>query len=102
MPDDLYSLPEELCGGHNIHLVVTFDDGIEWLVRLSGYPMGPVPSAAAKRVLESEAITYEVLGALEGFPIAKLHDWGTGRFSLTNSKWSSTLSSAAAPPGLPA
>jgi hypothetical protein len=86
LPDDLLSLPLNLVGSLNLHIVVTFDDGVEWLIRLTGYPLGPVPASIGIRTLESEALTYKVLGGLDGLPVAKLHDWGTAIFSRTKSE----------------
>jgi hypothetical protein len=75
----------ELSGGFNIHLEVSFEDGVEWLVRIPKYNRGDGPVDLLQQVLESEAHTYKML-LDHGIPVPAVHHWGLGEFSKTNSK----------------
>jgi hypothetical protein len=75
----------DLMGGLNMHVVVTFEDGVEWLVRISKYGKGNGPVELLKNNLESEALTYKLLYD-HGIPVPAVHDWGVGEFSKTKSK----------------
>lgn len=77
-------MPLHLTGGYNVHLVLLFDDGVEWLLRVPGYPLGPSPPMIRKRVRESEALTYRLMKSA-GLPVAMVHDWGCGTLSSTSS-----------------
>lgn len=75
----------ELSGGFNIHVEVSFADGVEWLVRIAKYNRGEGPSELQKQVLESEALTYKMLRE-HGVPVAAVHHWEVGEFSKTYSR----------------
>jgi hypothetical protein len=74
----------ELSGGFNFHVPVIFEDGVEWLVRISKYGKGDGPVDLLRATLESEALTYKMLGD-HGIPVPAVHDWGVGDFSKTKS-----------------
>jgi len=75
----------DLMGSFNMHVVVTFEDGVEWLVRISKYGKGDGPVDLLRNDLESEALTYKLLYD-HGIPVPAVHDWGVGEFSKTKSK----------------
>jgi len=73
-----------LMGSFNLHLEVKFEDGVEWLVRISMYGKGDGPVDLLRNNLESEALTYKLLHD-HGIPVPAVHDWGVGEFSKTKS-----------------
>lgn len=75
----------DLMGGFNMHVVVTFEDDVEWLVRISKYGKGDGPVDLLRNNLESEALTYKLLYE-HGIPVPIVHHWGVGEFSKTKSK----------------
>ena len=75
----------ELSESYNIHVEVSFADGVEWLVRIAKYNRGEGPSELQKQVLKSEALTYKML-LDHGIPVAAVHHWGAGEFSKTHSR----------------
>lgn len=75
----------ELLGGYNMHVLLIFEDGVEWLVRISKYGKGDGPVDLLKNNLESEALTYKLLYD-HGIPVPVVHDWGIGVFSKTQSE----------------
>lgn len=96
LPADFYQIHLDLTGAFNIHIEAHFDDGVKWLFRLTGYPVGPAPPETRKRLIRSEAVTYQVLHEA-GVPIAKLHDWGSGSFSKTGSQCYALLDESTLP-----
>jgi hypothetical protein len=76
----------ELSGGFNIHVEVSFGDGVEWLVRIPKHNQGDGPVVLLRKVLESEALTYKML-LDHGLPVAAVHHWGLGEFSKSKSRW---------------
>lgn len=65
---------------------MTFDDGVEWLIRLPRFLPASPPRCIVEYVLRSEAATYRVLEAHD-IPVAKVHGWGLGDLSRTDSTW---------------
>ena len=67
-----------------MHVEVAFEDGVQWLVRISKYGKGDGPVDLWRNNLESEALTYKLLYD-HGIPVPVVHDWGMGEFSKTQS-----------------
>jgi hypothetical protein len=74
-----------LIGSVNLHLQVNFEDGVQWLIRISMYGTHDGPVDLLRNNLESEALTYKLLYK-HGIPVPVVHHWGTGEFSKTNSE----------------
>ena len=74
----------DLSGGFNMHVEVAFEDGVQWLVRISKYGKGDGPVDLWRNNLESEALTYKLLYD-HVIPVPVVHDWGMGEFSKTQS-----------------
>jgi len=89
MPD-MTDIDEECHGGLNIHIPIVFDDGVEWMLRLSEYrPFNP-PFELLKMMRESEVATMKALQNVTDY-VAKVHDWGVRKLSKTKGKYSGPL-----------
>jgi hypothetical protein len=83
-PDDT----EELAGSFNFHVEIVFEDGVQWLARISRSQRGDGPIDLLKDTTESEVLTYRLLHS-HGIPVPAVYDWGAGDFSKTKSEYSS-------------
>ena len=79
MPD-ITDIPEECHGGLNIHIPILFDDGAEWMLRLSGYMRDHPPFEVLECVKHSEVATMVALQSVSGL-IPRVHGWGSGKLS---------------------
>lgn len=84
MPATDRDLDTSLCGGFNVHVCLEFDDGVQWLARISRHMKGDGPVDMLSQTTESEVSTYRKLKS-HGFPVAQVIDWGTGVFSKSGS-----------------
>lgn len=75
----------EVSGGCNSHIIVDFDDGQQWLVKIPRFSKAPTPRSIIEQVMSSEFTTYQALFD-HGYPVAKVHGWGIGDLSRTNSE----------------
>jgi hypothetical protein len=62
---------------------IAFDDGIEWLLRLSNYSDG-TPADLRRRIAHSEVLSHRLLED-QGVPVPKIYHWNVGAISKTNS-----------------
>jgi hypothetical protein len=85
MPATDRDLDISLCGGFNVHVPINFDDGVQWLARISRYLKGDGPVDMLSQTTESEVSTYRKLKSHD-FPVAQVMDWGTGLFSKSSSQ----------------
>lgn len=85
-PDNLKALWMAQGSFFNMHLDISFDDGVTWMVRIPDYAMAfRSPPDIRKRVRHSEALTHRVLSQA-GVPVPVVYDWGQGVLSKTNGK----------------
>lgn len=81
MPDAT-EIDDDCHGGLNIHMPITFDDGVQWMIRLNGYRPDPPPYKALEDIRKSEVATMLALRSVTPL-VAKVHTWGVGRLSKT-------------------
>ena len=79
-PDDT----EELAGSFNFHVEIVFEDGVQWLARISRSQKGDGPIDLLRDTTESEALTYRLLHN-HSIAVPVVYDWGAGDFSKTKS-----------------
>jgi hypothetical protein len=84
MPD-VAEIDEECHGGLNIHIPILFDDGTEWMLRLSGYDRDHPPFGLLEYKRRSEVATMLALGSVTDL-VARVHSWGVGKMSKTQGK----------------
>lgn len=75
-------IPEVCHGGLNIHITLMFEDGVEWMLRLSGYDRAHHPFPVLEVRRESEVATMMALQEVTDL-VAKVHGWGVGKISKT-------------------
>ncbi len=63
-------------GGCNIHIPITFDDGVEWLARVH-YSANIVPSGASSRIRTSELAVMQTARSLAPGIVPLIHIAGT-------------------------
>jgi hypothetical protein len=63
-------------GGCNIHIPITFDDGVQWLARVH-YSANIVPSGASSRIRTSEVAVMQTARSLAPGLIPPIHIAGT-------------------------
>jgi hypothetical protein len=69
-------------GGLNIHITLVFEDGVEWMLRLSGYDRAHFPFPVMEMRRQSEVATMMALHTVTDL-VAKVHGWGVGKLSKT-------------------
>jgi aminoglycoside phosphotransferase (APT) family kinase protein len=63
-----------MMGGMNIHLLIRFDDGVQWLARIRRSNATSPPLALQKHILQSEIATLRFLGTTR-LPTPKVWDY---------------------------
>lgn len=81
MPD-ITEIDEECHGGLNIHIPISFDDGVEWMLRLNGYDRDHPPFGVLEYKRRSEVATMMALQSVTGLT-PRVHGWGVGKLSKT-------------------
>jgi hypothetical protein len=81
MPD-ITEIDEECHGGLNIHLPISFDDGVEWMLRLSAYDRDPPPMGLLEYKRRSEVATMMALREVTDL-VARVYSWGVAKLSKT-------------------
>jgi hypothetical protein len=85
IPKDAHGLEDKLWGYMNLLLPVVFEDGGQWLFKVSTYgdPQGEAPMLM--RMRHSEVLVHHLL--LEhGIPVPRIVDWGAGACSKSGSE----------------
>jgi hypothetical protein len=78
----------DLAGTFHFHVEIVFDDGVEWLARVSRSQKGDGPIDLLRDTTESEVLTYRLLHN-HGIPVPVVYNWGAGDFSKAKSEYSS-------------
>src|SRR5436190_11332492 len=68
-------LGDVLIGGYNICQIITFDDGLEWIVKTPARFIGE----ATKNRMDSEIATLKFLAKIGTVPVPRIHDYSVSK-----------------------
>lgn len=71
---------QDLMGGMNYHVPVTFEDGVVWFCRIRRNNVSSPPLELQNRLILSEAATLQFLSSTS-IPVPKIHDFATASSS---------------------